>query len=440
MTFSDGTPCTAVEAAWSINWILENELPAIITYLSNVIKADAIDATTLQITLSQPVNNMISAKLLYVYIMPPHVWQELSAEGIMSYDDPSVTIGAGPYRMTEYQPDEYMILQANENYWRGRPPIDQIIYRQFANDDALIQALLSGEIDLVTAGSLPYSGIAALEADPNIKIDSGQAYQFSELSVNWTPDGTAPASLRDPVVRKAIDLSIDREQIITVAYAGYGQVGNALIPPAMGGFHNTDIGEIPYDITEANRLLDEAGYKDSNGDGIREDKDGNPMEYRLMTDDTTAYNFRIIQIISDGLAQIGISAQPLVESTDSLIARQVDFDYDLIHWEWYVDADPHFLTTVFTCAETQDGGWNDSGYCDPEYDKLVEEQATAPTLEEREQDIWKIQEIVATERPWLMLAYEEAISAYRKDRYEFDPRNPIATLKWALFYGFKKIG
>jgi peptide/nickel transport system substrate-binding protein len=129
----------------------------------------------------------------------------------------------------------------------------------------------------------------------------------------------------------------------------------------------------------------------------------------------------------------------LVESTDSLIARQVDFDYDLIHWEWYVDADPHFLTTVFTCAETQDGGWNDSGYCSPEYDKLVEEQATAPTQEARKEKLWKIQEIVAKERPWIMLAYMEAISAYRQDRFIFDPRNPIASLKWALFTRFATV-
>jgi peptide/nickel transport system substrate-binding protein len=288
LTFSDGTPCTAVEAAWSINWIIENQSPAMITYLSNVTKAEAVDATTLQIFLSAPVNNMISSKLLYIYIMPPHVWQNVAADEIASYDDPSVTIGAGPYRMVEYQPDEYMIVQANENYWRGKPPVDQIIYRQYANDDALIQALLSGEIDLITAGSVPFSGIAALEPEPNIKIDSGQAYQFSELSVNWSPDGSQPASLRDPVVRQAIDLSIDRQQIITIAYSGFGKPGNALIPPAMGVFHDSGIGEIPYDIVEANRLLEEAGYKDTDGDGIREDKEGNPIEYRLMTPITSA--------------------------------------------------------------------------------------------------------------------------------------------------------
>lgn len=438
ITFSDGTPCTAVEAAWSINWILETQAPAMVSYLSNVVGAQAIDPTTLQIELTSAVPNMISAKLLYIYIMPPHVWQDITLDEIPFYDDPSVTIGAGPYKLLDYQPEEYIILEANSAYWRGAPPFQRVIYRQYSNDDALIQALQIGEIDLISSGEVPYAGITALQSDPNIQIDSGQAYRFSQLSLNIAPDGTQPESLRDPIVRKAIDLSIDRQQIINVAYFGYGQPGNAFILPAMGIYQNTEIGEIPYDIVEANRLLDEAGYLDTNNDSIREDKEGNPIEYRLMTDDTTAYNFRIVQIISDGLAQIGIYAPPSVESTDSLIARQVDYDYDLAHWEWYVDADPHFLTGVFTCAEMQDGGWNDSGYCNETYDELFNAQATAPDETTRKHAIWQMQEMIAEERPWIIIAYTDAISAYRKDRFTLDPRNAISSLKWALFNGFEK--
>ncbi len=435
--FSDGQPVTATEAAWSINWMLENEPPAIISYMLNFVNAEAPDPTTLLIHVSQPVPNMITSRLLYVYILPAHIWQGLSAEEITQKDDAEVTIGSGPYRMVDYQPSEYMVLQANQNYWRGESPVDQVIYREYANEDALVQALLAGEIDLLTAA--PYSGIFALQADSNVQVDTSTAFQFSELSVNWAPDGTQPASLRDPIVRKAIDLSIDREQIISIAYLGYGQPATAFIMPLMGVYYNTDIPQIPYDIAEANRLLDEAGYADTNGDSIREDKEGNPIEYRLMTDDSTAANVRIIQIISDGLAQIGISAPPLTESTDSLVARQVDFDYDLIHWEWASDADPHFMTSIFTCAETVDGGWNDSGYCKPEYDALFEAQASALSEEDRKAAIWEMQEMIAEDRPWIMLAYTNAASAYRKDRFTFDSRLPIATLKWALYTGFAKI-
>ncbi len=437
VTFSDGTPCTAIEAAWSLNWYIANSAPAIVSYLDNITKIEAPDANTLTITVSQPVPNMISAKLLYAYILPPSVWKDLSADEIAIYDDPKATIGSGPYIMTEYKSGEYMILDASPNYWRGPAPVDQIIFRQYANEDALVQALQVGEVDYVYG--LPFTGIPALQNDANIKIDSALANKWSELTINIAPDGTEPASLRDPIIRQALDLSIDRQQIINVAYLGYGKPGSAFITLGMGIYHNTDIGEIPFDTAQANKLLDDAGYKDSNGDGIREYSDGTPLEYRLMTDDTASANFRIIQIISDGLSDIGISAPPTVESTDSLIARQKDFDYDLVHWEWDTDADPHFLSSVFTCAETQDGGWNDSGFCSDEYDKLFQEQATAPNQDVRKQAIWKMQAIIAKERPWIILAYTDSIAAYRKDRFTFDPLNAVSTLKWALYTGFSRV-
>ncbi len=435
--FSDGTPCTAVEAAWSLNWYITNSAPAIVSYLDNITKVEAIDATTLQITVSQPVPNMITAKLLYAYILPPGVWEKLSADEIATFDDPAAAIGSGPYVMSDYKSGEYMILDAAPNYWRGIAPVDQIIYRQYANEDALVQALQVGEVDY--AYSVPFTGIPALQNDPNIKIDSALANKWSELTVNVAPDGTEPISLRDPIIRQAIDLAIDRQQIINVAYLGYGKPGDAFITLGMGIYHNTNIGEIPFDTAQANQLLDDAGYKDTDNDGIREYTDGSPLEYRLMTDDTASANFRIIQIISDGLSDIGISAPPTVESTDSLIARQQDFDYDLVHWEWDTDADPHFLTSVFTCAETQDGGWNDSGFCSPEYDKLFQEQATATNQDVRKDTIWKMQDIIAKERPWLILAYTDSISAYRKDRFTFDPLNAVATLKWAIYNGFVRL-
>src|SRR5690349_2855849 len=99
--FSDGTPCTAVEAAWTLNWYMENSAPAVVSYLSDITKVEASDATTLTITVDKPVPNMISAKLLYAYILPPSVWKDIPAADIANYDDNKATIGSGPYVMSD---------------------------------------------------------------------------------------------------------------------------------------------------------------------------------------------------------------------------------------------------------------------------------------------------------------------------------------------------
>ncbi len=129
------------------------------------------------------------------------------------------------------------------------------------------------------------------------------------MIINSHEDGTQPASLNDPAVRLAIAYAIDKQQIINVAYLGYAEPATTVLPTSMGDWHNSDIEDIPFDPEEGNRILEEAGYVDSDGDGIREDLDGNPLEYRLYATDG-ATNARILEIISDGLAQIGISAPP----------------------------------------------------------------------------------------------------------------------------------
>lgn len=433
--FSDGTPATAVEAAWTLNWIIENEVPTMASYLVGISGAEALDATTLQLTLEEPVSNMISSKLLYVFILPPHIWEGKDTLAIAEFDDPfAVTIGAGPYRLTEYQPDEYIILDANENYWRGKPPVDRIIYRQYAGDDALIQALLGGEIDLIDL--LPPSGVVALQGVDGITVVSASGFQFADLVLNSSPDGTAPASLYDPAVREAIDYAIDREQITTIGYLGYARPAGTFLSPADGEFFNDNLQPLPFDPARANQILDDAGYLDSDGDGIREYSDGTPLEYRFYVDDSSAYYIRIGEIVADGLAQIGISAPPLAQNIDFLVSTQIDYDFDIIHYEWNPDADPAFRASVFTCAETADYGWNDSGYCNPEYDALYQAQATALTTEDRKDALWQIQEMIARDRPWIMLNYYDGLGAYRSDRFTFHPNFPLAGQKWALFTGF----
>src|SRR5690554_4870714 len=147
--FSDGSRLTAEDVAWNIRWLIENEVPSMIGYLNNVEDAQAIDETTLEITVSEPVPDMISAKLLYVWMLPPSVWQDLNGDDIVELDDPIATVGSGPYILTDYQEGEYLIMEANEDYWRGAPPVDQIIYQEYATEDALVQALLAGDIDVV---------------------------------------------------------------------------------------------------------------------------------------------------------------------------------------------------------------------------------------------------------------------------------------------------
>jgi peptide/nickel transport system substrate-binding protein len=413
VTFHDGTPCTAEDVAWSLNWTLEYEPETFSFYLANFAEVVALDDTTLQVTLSDPVGNM-EYLLMYVWILPRSVWEGMTYDEIMEFEDISAGIGTGPYKLVEWVEGEYLILEANESYWRGAPAIDRVVWQEFATEDAMVQALLAGEIDV--ADDIPRTAVSTLQDAEGVEVPILESTVVDELIINSHEDGTQPASLNDPAVRLAIAYAIDKQQIVNVAYLGYAEPASVIIPTSMGDWHNSDVVDIPFDPEEGNRILDEAGYVDSDGDGIREDQEGNPLEYRLYAEDD-ATETRVLEIISDGLAQIGISAPPTPMDEDSLIALYPDFDFDLIKWGWGLDPDPDFAMLIFTCDERAEGGWNDSGYCDEEFDEMYVQQGITVDHEARRELIWQMQEKLFDERPYIMLDYEKWVQAYRSDRF-----------------------
>jgi peptide/nickel transport system substrate-binding protein len=413
VTFHDGTPCTAEEIAWNLNWAQEMEIETYSFYLYNFEEVVALDPTTLQITLSEPVGNM-EYLLIFVWILPPSVWQDMTYDELMEFEDLAAGMGTGPYKLVDWTEGESLILEANENYWRGAPAVDRVIWQEYATEDAMVQALLAGEVDVISG--VPSTAIQTLQGAENIQVLNMPTLTIEELIINSHENGTQPESLNDPAVRLAIEYAVDKQQIVDVAYLGYGEPATVVIPPGMGDFYNSEVKAIPFDPDEGNRILDEAGYLDTDGDAIREDADGNPLEYRLYAEDTATYA-RILEIISDGLLEIGISAPPTVMDEDSLIGLYPDFDFDLIYWGWGLDPDPDFAMLIFTCDERAEGGWNDSGYCDEEFDEMYFEQAVTVDHQARRQLIWDMQAKLYEERPYIMTVYLPNIQAYRSDRF-----------------------
>jgi len=170
---------------------------------------------------------------------------------------------------------------------------------------------------------------------------------------------------------------------------------------------------------------------DGDGDGIREYSDGTALSYRFLIDDA-ASSARLAEVIKNGLAQAGIEIN--VEAVDyntQMYNVFYYYDYDLTYWSWGADPDPDFLGTVFSCDQLW--WWNDSGYCDPEYDALYAASRTAIDKDERIDLVWQMQEKIYNDRPWIVLLYGSAMSAYRSDRFEgFSPDARYLYGKWSI--------
>ena len=430
ISFHDGTPCTAEEIAWSLTWMEEVGFDSIAYMWSGLFEeVVALDDTTLQITTVSPLSYM-EYVLSYSFVVPQSVWVDITDHDTMAaYTEDDATTGTGPFKFVEWVPDEYLILEKNEDYWGEVPKFDQLIFQQYATEDAMVNALLAGEIDGVSFA--PATAIESLQEDPNTEVVIFEGWGVNELTINSYSEGTQPESLGDPVVRLAMEYAIDREQINDVVYLGYYKPATTIIAPVLGDWHNDELETISFDLAMANQVLDEAGYTDGDGDDIREWSDGSPLQYRFLIDDS-ATSARLAEVIKNGFAQAGIGVEiEAVDYNTQMYNVFYYYDYDLTNWYWGADPDPDFLATVFSCDQLW--WWNDSGYCDEAYDALYTAQRTAIDRDERIDYVWQIQEKIYNDRPWIVLLYGSVMSSYRSDRFTgFSPEARYLFGKWSI--------
>ena len=416
--FHDGTVCDANAVAWSLNLTIDQQLPTMASYVEGISNVEAVDDLTLQITTEEPIGSF-EARMsgLGMFILPESVWGEMTPDELLEYEELDATVGTGPYKVVEFVPNEYVILEANEDHWSGKPAIDRIVLREFSNNDAIYEALRSGEIDY--ADIMP-DAVSLLENEEHIEVLNVPAWGINELIVNSFAEGTQPESLNDIVVRQAMSHAIDKQQMINVISLGINTPGWSILTPDHGAWYNTDVQDLAYDVDEANRLLDEAGYVDTDGDGIRNWSDGSNLEYRLYSGDDMSNGPRVIEMISDNLKEVGISTDPQVLSAETVISLYPAYDFDLLYWGWgWGGMDPDFPMSCFTCDQTGEGGWNDAGYCNPEFDELYLAQARETDQKARKEIIWDMQKVFFDDLPYIILEYDVSLKAINKDKFDF---------------------
>jgi peptide/nickel transport system substrate-binding protein len=306
--------------------------------------------------------------------------------------------------MVEYKPNEFVHLAKNSEHFGSVPKVDEVIFQTFESQDALVQAIKTGQVDMIT--EMPATAVETLKQDPNIEVVTGAPFSPSVTDIifnqvlpeNCPPDDglcTGHPALLDRNVRLALSHATDKKKIIDVVLLGYGTPGITLIPDGLGIWFNSSLKDYEYDVAKANRILDEAGYKDINGDGIRETPDGSrSLTFRINWPSDSIDAPRLAELLSEMWQQVGVKLEAQALDPDTLTSVCCPaFDFDIILWGWGSDPDPNLLLSVMTTDEIPTGS-SETGYSNPEYDQLFRQQASERNLEKRRQLVWKMQEIV----------------------------------------------
>jgi peptide/nickel transport system substrate-binding protein len=424
-TWQDGQPLTAHDVAFTYSFIVKNQIGTLVSYFpfSTADSFSAPDDSTFVWKTSKPTVAPIYPA--WVYILPQHIFDGMSAKDAEKYKALPV-IGSGPFELTAWDKGQSWTMTANKNYWGGAPVIDEYVYKLYKNPQAMVEALKNGEIDYTW--DMGPDLFESLRNVPGITAHAGVPPGFSNLILNTRgdfnapgggPAGTGHPALLDERVRTAIAMSINKQDLVDRVLRGHGVPGTSIVPPRSIQWHWEPSGDqvIPFDIAGANKILDDAGYKDTDGDGVREmPGGGQPLDMRLDIENEDSTRVKAARYIAGYLQQIGIKVTPQADSYPKTLDFWYANDFDMYMWGWTPDPDPGFILSTFTTSQCQ--VWSDTCWSDPQYDKLYKSQQSAKTPEDRKAMIDQMQQIVYQQNPEIVTYYDEFLEAYRSDKWE----------------------
>ncbi len=416
-TWSDGKPLTANDAAWTINTTLEyadGPTAVAAAALLHVENAEAVDDNTLVIHYEAPVGNVL-AQLEQLFIVPQHVWEPLvgsDGKGLKTFQ-PELNlpiVSAGAYTVKQYEKKGTTVFIPAEGYYGEPSNAEAVTLTYFTNADSMVSELQQGNLDWVD--QVPFNAVDVLKEDKSLVVNEVPGAETTNITWNSNPRKAQNRELLDPQVKKALSMCVDRERIIDVVFNGYATLVESLPGHITGPMENPNLGPLEYNCDEGNRMLDELGYT-KGSDGIRVApattgqyaQAAHPMKYEVITPTSTDFNVdRSFEIVQEGFAAAGVDVtQKVGGDTAQSYALETDEDcdaktssgyatFDIAMWDWVGYVDPDFMLSVVT--KSQWCAWSDTGWDNPEYDKMYKEQGTLVDPEERQALVWEMQQMI----------------------------------------------
>ena len=453
VSWHDGEPFTARDVEFTFNRIIYNDdIPTtdregfIFVYVDETtgettdgrMTVTMLDDYTVRFVL--PVSYAPFLRSMGYAIYPRHILETYVDTGTFEdvwdiESDPSEVIGTGPFSIASYTPGDRLTLQRNPDYWmrdsagNSLPYVDEIVYRIVEDFDAELALFQAGETDVYGVLGEEHPVLEPLQEEGNFTIHRrgpGFGTTFLTFNVNpgKNPDGDSyvrsevRAWFNTREFRQAVAHSVDRDAIIEETLGGLGYPQWSSISPAAGDFHNPNIPRYEYDLDAANELLDGLGWTDTDGDGIREDSEGNPIAFTLVTNESNSVRERATRIIQEGMQSIGLGVDLQLIDFGELVGQlTATYDWEAIVIGFSGGPDP-YGGIAFWHSDASFHLWYPN---QPEpataWEAEIDELYTAASQEldhdERVRMYHRAQEIAAEQAPVIYTALSERLSAVR---------------------------
>lgn len=400
VTFHDGSDFTAEDVKYTFEFYADAEnASTLAANFSGMGAIDTPDDYTVVVNMDEP-NAAFLVNAATTFIVPSDYHSSVGEDTYRT-----APIGTGPFKVVEWVPAEYTLLEANPDYFQGRPNLDFI--RQEVVPEPSVRAIA------LETGDAHYATWPLLAEDSIRLRDAGEGYIVFDTpsnSVKHFPLNNQHPILGDKMVRKAMMYALDRQRIIDDLWNGAAVIADSNLTPA-APYYKEGLPQYEYSPERATELLAEAGWTDTDGDGIV-DKDGEPFTFTCTTITGDQARRPIAELAQQLFKEVGIDMQleeaPVASILEAM--RQGDMDCSIFNWTYGSAIDPDASSTL-----RSDGANNFSQFRNERVDELLDLGLRESDPEQRRVYYDEIQEIVAEEVPFLFLQYDSWFDVFRPE-------------------------
>ncbi|MBE0433197.1 hypothetical protein IBX73_07000, partial [candidate division WOR-3 bacterium] len=323
--------------------------------------------------------------------VPRHIHEQVGS------DFGRYPVGNGPYRIREWIVGSGIALEANDDYFRGRPPLDEIVVRYYANAPQMFGDFSAGDLDLIF--NIAPAAAQELRRDKDVTIHSrpGDTY----LYIAWNQDHPF---LKERAVREALAMTVDRKRMVNEIYGGMAELSRGPLPPSSWGYDEA-VEMIDHNVDQARAMLEAQGFVDFNRNRLI-DKDRKDFTLRIITNAESPDRVAILRYVAEDLQQIGVRVVPQVLAANDFVAALVDRQFDAFIMGWHV-ADKIDPAVIWH----SEGRYNLVSYANATADSLID---TGIAMLDRNsaKEVWnEFQKVVYEDQPYLFLVVPDDISA-----------------------------
>ncbi|MBB6097078.1 peptide/nickel transport system substrate-binding protein [Deinobacterium chartae] len=433
-TWHDGKPVTARDVAFTFTSLADpkynggsySEVQGIrgaVAYHDGKAKSVSgirvVDDYTISIT-TDKVYAPILATLAGIRILPEHIYGKVPVENWQKDATNRNPVGSGPFVFKTFRSGELIELEANKNYFEGRPCLDRIIVR-FGDANTMLAALVKGEVD---AAPVPVPSVATVKSNPKLKLTT-----VNQLSFDYVGTNLRNPVLADPAVREAMAYAINRDAMVKGLMGGYGTVVDTVFPKSHWAYPK-NVERIPYDPALARKTLEAAGWKLS---GNTRSKAGKTLKFRLFYTTGNPVRERSAALIQANLRQVGIQVDLQAMDFPTLVTYLLPkdakgtpravraSDFDLFILGFGIERDPSEYLSYFVPSDQPPNGYNFTGYTAKDGGDLLRAGQETVDTAQRRSLYNRFGLLMRKQLPWIPLTQPQALYAHQPRLHNFAP-------------------